>query len=106
MTTHNELGPKIHWVEMPLNPEEKEVRKAWLEGGEEGMRRCDEVECNNQPKVSTGNNEAGEVHSAITKREDQGSKTVDPRKDELDGRAMEDDISRFCRKKYKVLVAR
>ena len=82
VTTHNELGPKIHWVEMPLNQEEKEARTAWLESNEEGMRRCDEAECNNQPKVSAGNNATGEVRPAITKREDQRSKTVDPRKDE------------------------
>ena len=50
----------------------------------------DNKECNNQPKVSVGNNEAGEVCPAITKREDQRSKTVDPRKDERDGRAMEE----------------
>jgi hypothetical protein len=52
---------------MPSNREEKEVRKAWLESKEEGMRSCDEAECNNQPKVSACNNEAGEVHLAITK---------------------------------------
>ena len=43
------------------------MRKAWLESEEEGVRRCDKVERNNQPKVSAGNNEAGEVHPAITK---------------------------------------
>ena len=75
---------------MPLNREENEVRKAWLESGEDGMRRCDEAECNNQQKVSASNNEAGEVCPAITKREDQRSKTVNPRKDERDGRAMEE----------------
>ncbi len=93
MTTRNELGLKIRWIEMPLNREENEVRKAWLESGEDGVRRCDEAECNNQPKVSAGNNEAGEVRPAITKREDQRSKTVDPRKDERDGRAMEEPLS-------------
>ncbi len=71
VTTRNELGLKIHWVEMFLNQEEKEVRKAWLESEGEGVRRCDEVECNNQPKVSAGNNEAGEVRPAISKQEDQ-----------------------------------
>ena len=59
-----------------------QARKAWLERGEEGVRRCDEAERNNQPKVSAGNNATGEVRPAITKREDQRSKTVDPRKDE------------------------
>ena len=71
VTTHNKLGPKIHWVDMPLNREEMEVRKAWVESGEEGVRRCDEAECNNQQKVSAGNNESGEVHLAITKQKDQ-----------------------------------
>ena len=75
---------------MPSNREEKEARKAWLESGEEGMRRCDEVERNNQLKVSAGNNEVGEVRPAITKRDDQRSNTVDPRKDEPDGRTMEE----------------
>ena len=78
---------------MPLNWEEKEVRKAWLESGEEGMRRCDEAECNNQLKESTGSNEAGEVCPAITKRDDKQSKTVDPGKDDLDGRTMEEPLS-------------
>ena len=78
---------------MPLNQEEKEARKAWLESKEEGMRRCDEAECNNQPKVFTGNNEAGGIRSAITKQEDQQSKPVDSRKDELDGRTMEEPLS-------------
>ena len=59
-----------------------QARKAWLERGEEGVRRCDEAEHNNQPKVSAGNNATGEVRPAIAKREDQRSKTVDPRKDE------------------------
>ena len=70
VTTRNKLGPKIHWVEMPLNREEKEARKAWLDSKEEGVRSCDEVECNNQPKVSAGNNESGEVCLAITKQKD------------------------------------
>ena len=78
---------------MPLNREEKEARKAWLESGEEGMRRCDEAECNNQLKVSAGNNEAGEVRPAITKPDDQQSKTVDPWKDEPDNRTMEEPLS-------------
>ena len=39
VTTCSELGRKIRWVEMPLNREEKEVRKAWLESREEGLRR-------------------------------------------------------------------
>ena len=67
---------------MPSNREVKEARKAWLESREEGVRRCDEAEC--------GNNEAGEVRPDITKLDDQRSKTVDPRKDELDGRTMEE----------------
>jgi hypothetical protein len=56
---------------MPSNWEEKEMRMAWLESGEEGARRCDEAECNNQPKVSAGNNETGDVCLAITKRDNQ-----------------------------------
>jgi hypothetical protein len=56
---------------MPSNQEEKEASKAWQESGEEGMRRCDQAECNNQPKVSTGNNEAREVRLDISKRDDQ-----------------------------------
>ena len=57
---------------------------------EEGVRRCDKAECNNQLKVSAGNNESGEVRLAITKQEVQQSKPVDPTKYEPDGRTMEE----------------
>ena len=76
----------IPWVEMPSNWEKKEARKSLLESGEEVLTRCDEAGCNNQPKVSAGTNDVGEVRLAITEREDQLSKPVGPRKDELDGR--------------------
>jgi len=88
VTTRNKLGRKIRWVEMPSNWEEKEAMKAKKE-----MGRCDEAEQNNQPKVSAGNNESGEVCLAITMEKDQRSKPVDPRKDEPDGRTMEEPAS-------------